>query len=48
MNRIARPNADTLPNRNFASPSYVVNGPIYGRFMGFYVNDFLSIYKIQN
>ena len=21
----------------------VVHGPIYGRFMGFYVNDFLSI-----
>ena len=23
--------------------SYVVHGPIYGRFMGFYVNGFLSI-----
>ena len=25
--------------------SCVVHGPIYGRFMGFYVNGFLSIYK---
>ena len=48
MNRIARPNADTLPNRNFASPSCVVYGPIYDRVMGLYVNGFLSIYKIQN
>ena len=24
--------------------SCVVHGPIYGRFMGFYVNGFLSIY----
>ena len=23
--------------------SFVVHGPIYGRFMGFYVNGFLSI-----
>ena len=23
--------------------SYVVQGPIYGRFMGFYVNGFLSV-----
>ena len=25
--------------------SCVVHGPIYGRFMGFYVNGFLSIYN---
>ena len=25
--------------------SCVVHGPIYGHFMGFYVNGFLSIYK---
>ena len=24
-------------------PSFVVHGPIYGRFMGFYVNGFLSL-----
>ena len=47
MNRIARPNTDTLPNRNFASPSCVVHGPIYGRFMGFYVNGFLYIYDTE-
>ena len=26
--------------------SCVVHGPIYGRFMGFYVNGFLSVYKV--
>ena len=26
--------------------SCVVHGPIYGRFMGFYVNGLLSMYKV--
>ena len=27
--------------------SYVVHGPIYGRFMGFYLNGFLSKQKVE-
>ena len=27
--------------------SCVIHGPIYGRFIGFYVNDFLSVYRFK-
>ena len=37
---------DSLPYLKCVSRlSCVVHGPIYGRFMGFYVNGFLSIWK---
>ena len=32
-----------LPRESNPRLSYVVHGPIYGRFMAFYVNGFLSI-----
>ena len=49
MNRIARrPKCGHPSKQELCFSISVVHGPIYGRFMGFYVNGFLSIYKIQN